>query len=172
MNEQFSALVDGELDGEEGDALWAQLKTDADLQDGWDHYHLIGDALRQNRQLDIDITAAVRARLADEPTVLAPAALPRPASRARRASRWVGYAMAASAALAAVIVGVQSDNLSEDAQLASVVLSTPAPEAVQTLAMAPTAPEAPANNPYMLAHQESVSNPYLMTASYSSEGRR
>ena len=34
MNEQFSALVDGELDGEEGDALWAQLKTDADLQDG------------------------------------------------------------------------------------------------------------------------------------------
>lgn len=172
MNEQFSALVDGELDGKEGDALLARLKADTELQDGWDHYHLIGDAMRQNRQLDIDITAAVRARLADEPTVLAPAALPRPASRARRASRWVGYAMAASAALVAVIVGVQSDNLSEDAQLASVVLSTPAPEAVQTLAMAPTAPEAPANNPYMLAHQESVSNPHLMTASYSSEGRR
>lgn len=83
-----------------------------------------------------------------------------------------GWPVAASAALVAVIVGVQSDNLSEDAQLASAVLSTPAPEAVQTLAMAPAAPEAPANNPYMQAHQESVSNPYLMTASYSSEGRR
>lgn len=61
MNEQFSALVDGELDGKEGDALLARLKADTELQDGWDHYHLIGDALRQNRQLDIDITAAVRA---------------------------------------------------------------------------------------------------------------
>ena len=79
MNEQFSALVDGELDGKEGDALLARLKADTELQDGWDHYHLIGDAMRQNRQLDINITAAVHARLADEPTVLAPAALPQPA---------------------------------------------------------------------------------------------
>ena len=133
MNEQFSALVDGELDGKEGDALLARLKADTELQDGWDHYHLIGDAMRQNRQLDINITAAVHARLADEPTVLAPAALPQPASRTRRASRWVSLALAASAALVAVIVGVQSENLSEDAQLASAVLSTPAPEAYETL---------------------------------------
>lgn len=53
--------------------------------------------------------------------MLAPAALLQPASRTRRASRSVSLALAASAALVAVIVGVQSDNLSEDAQLASAV---------------------------------------------------
>lgn len=171
MNEQFSALVDGELDGKEGDALLTQLQTDARLQDGWDRYHLIGDAMRQTRQLDINVTAAVRNRLADEPTVRSPAAQPRAPSRARRASRWVGYAMAASTALAVVVVGVQSDNLREDAQLASVVLSAPAQEPTQAVALTP-APEAPANNPYMLAHQDSMANPYLMAASFSSEGRR
>ncbi|WP_077297215.1 sigma-E factor negative regulatory protein [Aquaspirillum sp. LM1] len=170
MNEQFSALVDGELDDQHADTLLTRMKTDPDLQHNWNHYHLIGDALRQSQHLTMRVDQAVHDRLVDEPTVLAPRAQPAPVSRPGKVLRWAGYAMAASAALVAVMVGGQWDGIEPDALLPTAVLERAEP--VQTLAMAPTPSEAPANNPYLLAHQESVS-PYLMAVSTSTvEGRR
>lgn len=167
MNEQFSALVDGELDDQQADALLARMKTDPEMQHNWNHYHLIGDALRQSQHLTVRVDQAVHDRLVDEPTVLAPRAQP---ARPGKVLRWTGYAMAASAALVAVMVGGQWDGIEPDALLPTAVLERAEP--VQTLAMAPTPSEAPANNPYLLAHQESVS-PYLMAVSTSTaEGRR
>ena len=166
-NEQFSALVDGELDDQQADALLARMKTDPEMQHNWNHYHLIGDALRQSQHLAVRVDQAVHDRLVDEPTVLAPRAQP---ARPGKVLRWTGYAMAASAALVAVMVGGQWDGIEPDALLPTAVLERAEP--VQTLAMAPTPSEAPANNPYLLAHQESVS-PYLMAMSTSTaEGRR
>lgn len=167
MNEQFSALVDGELDDQQADALLARMKTDPEMQHNWNHYHLIGDALRQSQHLAVRVDQAVHDHLVDEPTVLAPRAQP---ARPGKVLRWTGYAMAASAALVAVMVGGQWDGIEPDALLPTAVLERAEP--VQTLAMAPTPSEAPANNPYLLAHQESVS-PYLMAVSTSTaEGRR
>ena len=74
MNEQFSALVDGELDDQQADALLARMKTDPEMQHNWNHYHLIGDALRQSQHLAVRVDQAVHDRLVDEPTVLAPRA--------------------------------------------------------------------------------------------------
>jgi len=75
--ERLSALVDGELDSQwvgEACALW---RNDAELRSTWHAYQLIGDALRsedltQGAARDESFLMALRARMADEPTILAP----------------------------------------------------------------------------------------------------
>jgi len=94
MKERVSALVDGELSGEEFGRHLGRLRSDAGLRSAWDIYHLIGDALRGD--VSADVTARVVARLRDEPTVLAP-------RRAAVSFRHLGwYAMSAAASVAAV----------------------------------------------------------------------
>jgi sigma-E factor negative regulatory protein RseA len=46
MQENLSALVDGELDDVETAKLLAALKQSEALQQEWHTYHLIGDVLR------------------------------------------------------------------------------------------------------------------------------
>ena len=71
--EKISAFMDGEMDGLEAGRQVARLKEDPRLRASWDTYHLIGDTLRGEKlALSRDFTASVSARLADEPTVLAP----------------------------------------------------------------------------------------------------
>ncbi len=71
--EKISAFMDGELDGMDAGSQVARLKEDVRLRASWDTYHLIGDTLRGEKlSLSRDFTANVSARLADEPTVLAP----------------------------------------------------------------------------------------------------
>ncbi|MCX7893949.1 MAG: sigma-E factor negative regulatory protein [Burkholderiales bacterium] len=96
MKEKLSAMLDGELDADAVDRLCNELRDDPALRDAWETYALIGDALRG--------TAATgwardpfAARLAAEPTVLAPR--PRGAARPARATR---YALSAAAGIAAV----------------------------------------------------------------------
>jgi sigma-E factor negative regulatory protein RseA len=106
MNEQqrqaLSALVDGELPAHLAPGLLDAVERDADLQAMWERYHLIGGALRREGAPSTyrEVAAGVRARVASEPTVLAPAA-----ARGRRLSRlapFAGVALAASAAFLAV----------------------------------------------------------------------
>jgi sigma-E factor negative regulatory protein RseA len=98
MKIQISALMDGELDAHEtADALRA-LSRDVDRQNDWHLYHLIGDALRQEPCLAMDVAARVTHLLAFEPTVLAPVR----ASRNR--PRWQRPLMAAAATVAGVAV--------------------------------------------------------------------
>jgi sigma-E factor negative regulatory protein RseA len=71
----MSSLVDGEATAVPGGcALW---RDDAEARATWHAYHLIGDVLRSDdlavsARRDIAFLAGVRARLAAEPTVLAP----------------------------------------------------------------------------------------------------
>ncbi|MFZ2628695.1 MAG: sigma-E factor negative regulatory protein [Rugosibacter sp.] len=96
MKIQISALMDGELDAHEAaDALRA-LSRDAMQQKDWHLYHLIGDALRQEPFLAMDIAARVAPLLALEPTVLAPV------RTARNRPRWQRPLMAAAATVAGV----------------------------------------------------------------------
>lgn len=71
--DKISAFMDGEIIGEEASAQLRRLKDDESLRASWDTYHLIGDTLRGEKlRLSPEFTARVRARLAGEPTVLAP----------------------------------------------------------------------------------------------------
>ena len=114
--EQLSALMDGDLSEIE---VLNELGTDPALQDTWSRYHLIGDAMRGDLpvNLQLDLSDSIMLALEDEPAILAPKpaqpAAPKvqPAGKVipfvRRFGQQVGqYAIAASVA-AAVIFGVQ-----------------------------------------------------------------
>ncbi len=114
--EQLSALMDGDLSEIE---VLNELGTDPALQDTWSRYHLIGDAMRGDLpvNLQLDLSDSIMLALEDEPAILAPkpaqSAAPQvqPAGKVipfvRRFGQQVGqYAIAASVA-AAVIFGVQ-----------------------------------------------------------------
>ncbi|MCR9023585.1 RseA family anti-sigma factor [Aeromonas caviae] len=114
--EQLSALMDGDLSEIE---VLNELGTDPALQDTWSRYHLIGDAMRGDLpvNLQLDLSDSIMLALEDEPAILAPkpaqpaAPQVQPASKVipfvRRFGQQVGqYAIAASVA-AAVIFGVQ-----------------------------------------------------------------
>lgn len=73
--ERISALMDGELDAAESRRALDALKERPDLADGWATFHAIGDAMRREPAA-YDVARRVRARLADEPTVLAPRVRP------------------------------------------------------------------------------------------------
>lgn len=78
--EQLSALVDGEVDGAASDAACAGWKADPEVRRTWHAWQLIGDVLRSEDLAsspgrDRRFVVALRARLAAEPVVLAPAPL-------------------------------------------------------------------------------------------------
>ncbi|WP_376868272.1 sigma-E factor negative regulatory protein [Aeromonas veronii] len=136
--EQISALMDGDLSDTE---VLNELEMDSDLQDTWGRYHLIGDAMRGDLpvNLQLDLSDSIMAALEDEPTILAPkpvetAPVLQPAVAPvktdsnvvplfRRIGQQLGqYAIAASVA-AAVIFGVQQYQ-GQDGVPANPVLNT------------------------------------------------
>ncbi|MBS4098486.1 MAG: sigma-E factor negative regulatory protein [Sulfuricella sp.] len=98
MKEQLSALMDGELDGDDARIVFGKLKQTETLREDWEIYHLIGDGLRQTPLLDSGFSARFAERLAAEPTILAPQ-LRKP----RAFSPKVALSMAASLAAVSVV---------------------------------------------------------------------
>ena len=92
MAEQISRLMDGELEDVQLELVVGQLKRPEGM-DTWVCYHVIGDALRGADAVAPGFSRRFSARLAAEPTVLAPRAAP---------SRPVTYVWAAAAGMAAV----------------------------------------------------------------------
>ena len=70
--ERISALMDGESDHSEVAQVVRQMKEQEALREAWSTYHLIGDAMRGERCTDSRVSQGITARLAAEPTVLAP----------------------------------------------------------------------------------------------------
>ena len=136
MKEQISALMDGELEGQAADSAIKGLRGEGESLEAWRTYHLIGDAMRDTRLLSSGFTARVAERLAQEPTVLAPANIERaPAKR---------LVLAAAASVAGVgLVGWLAFAPQPQA---------PAPMAQVQPAMT-TIPLPSATNDYLLAHQ-------------------
>lgn len=118
-------LLSAAADGDAGaiDGLCQVWRSSAEARSTWHRYHLIGDAMRSAELArrpahDEAFLLALRARLAQEPVVLAPTA--RPAAPA--ASRW--WVPAAAAAGFAVVAGVvvmlrQADPVAAPAPLAA-----------------------------------------------------
>lgn len=67
-DEQLSALMDGECSKLEIDLALRRLAKDADLKERWEHYHLIGDAIRNYlpNALDTDFSSRVMAAIDQE----------------------------------------------------------------------------------------------------------
>lgn len=113
VRERLSAMADGELDDAAGVGhACAAWHADASHRATWHAYHLIGDVMRSDDLAsdagrDADFLTALRARLATEPVVLAPAPrLPvQPAAPARR-STWSWRVPAAVAAGFVAVAGV------------------------------------------------------------------
>lgn len=71
--ENISALMDGEVAASEALGQVNRLKQDDRLRDAWDTYHVIGDTLRGEKfWFSPDFGENFRARLREEPTILAP----------------------------------------------------------------------------------------------------
>jgi negative regulator of sigma E activity len=145
INEQVSALVDGELPPEETALLMRRLAREPELSARLGRYRLIGGVLRGERAVAAeDFAARVSAAIALEPEPTLPVLEPRPA--VRRASPFgrfvrplVGLSVAASVGVLAVMVLGRTEAPVEVARVAAVV---PAPAAPRE-ALAAAAPLLP-----------------------------
>ena len=142
MKSTISALMDGELEGREAAGPLDALKSDGEARDCWRAYHLIGDAMRDTRMLSGGFAARVAAKLADEPTVMAPSRL---AQRLER-PRW--QLLSAAASLAAVAMVTSAWYMLQDG-------SVPAPQVAQVAPAPQVAQVSPPDsaNDYLYAHQ-------------------
>jgi len=144
VKDSISALMDGELARGESAVPLQALAVEGEARETWRQYHLIGDAMRETRALSPGFNARLMARLAKEPTVLAP----RRSAVLLQPSRWKLMPMAASAAAVALVAGgFYSLQGPSSVPLAQAPKS--APLEVQQVQVAPPA----GANDYLLAHQ-------------------
>ncbi len=171
--EHVSSLVDGELAAEEAVREIGRIKAADDTvrRDAWDAYHLIGDVLRDGAAgapaASARFSARFSERLAQEPTVIAPAAARELAARpvTNSKGRWQTYAMSAAASLAAVaVVGWMALPNNSGSKPAGELAKAPAAAQPQVAAVPPqtatalvaAAKPTPATehvHEYLLAHQ-------------------
>jgi sigma-E factor negative regulatory protein RseA len=180
--EKISLMMDGELDERDAQGQLKRFKDDPELLRGWHTYHLIGDAMRGERPLSAGFNERLVARMATEPTVLAP----------RRSSprRVATYALSAAASVSAVaLVGwvalvnnplTPAPQVSQPLASAPVVIAPlPTPAAAPQPQLASVSSEGKMNE-YLIAHQEFSPStaiqglaPYIRSVSttQSSQGR-
>ena len=112
--ETTSAMVDGAASDEDIDGWLAAWSTDAQQREDWHLYHLIGDTLRSSELAgdaarDMALLQGVRRAMAQEPTVLAPAALPVRRRVHRRLWSGTAAALAGVALVTASYIGTRVD---------------------------------------------------------------
>jgi sigma-E factor negative regulatory protein RseA len=142
--ERISAFMDGELEDHEASGQLKRLKDSAELRAAWGTYHLIGDAMRGEAGYSSDLVARIGAKLAAEPTVLAP----RPLLRFRNVRR---LALSAAASVGGVAL-VAWLTLFENPFFPRQDLAVTQPSGAQTQLAA--TPANGAVNDYLLAHQQ------------------
>ncbi|MEI7679244.1 MAG: sigma-E factor negative regulatory protein [Betaproteobacteria bacterium] len=172
--DRISAFVDGESAPADTLAVLKRLRSDEGSRKNIDTFHMIGDVMRGDPVLRGDFVERLRARLDEEPTVLAPHA------RWHRSAPAL-YAAAASIAGFAVIVGLAwTDNpLGQFAQGRGGAPQL-APSAIVEARVHPAAvANAGQVNEYLVAHQEFSPRtalqgvvPYVRSVSESHDGNR
>ena len=146
MKSKISAYMDGELHPAESAGPLDVLREHGEAREAWNLYHLISDAMRDTRLLSGGFSARVAAKLAEEPTVIAPVRLETRVAPLRRGALSVAAGVAAVALVGGVFFA-----LLQDPEPVPPVAQAPQPvlhakEAAQVL------PPDSAND-YLLAHQ-------------------
>lgn len=136
--QQLSAMLDGELSPDQARFMLRRLQHDVELAERWERWQVCGDVLRGqgNALLPPDFSSRVSSAIAD--------AAPQPVeqrarSSGRRGLRWGGgAALAASVAMAALLVGRQAGPVPEQAPVRSVpAVAATAVDAPAAIASAP-----------------------------------
>lgn len=161
MKESLSALVDNELDGPEATKVISAASTDESLKEAWDEYHLIGDAMRASGLNSINVRHRVAARLAEEPTVLAPRRWLRE-GRVRTAG---AVALAASMSFATVVAWQQLAVNGSSVSMVAADKGVPVQVAQQVQSANGPLARDNGEDPYLLAHQEMASDPDVVKVS-------
>ena len=139
MKEEISGLMDGQFDDRSLDSALKQIKSDPELRESWDLYHLIGDAMRGHTAGALPRSFADRFEA--EPIVFAP--------RRKSLSAPQRWAMSAAAGLAAVgFVGWMSYPFL-GGETTHVAVAQPAPQQNEVVVL----PVAQDMDDYQLAHQ-------------------
>ena len=113
VDEQISALVDGELGSDEQEFLLRRLAQDKGLQGKWDRYHLISDALQNHlpERVDTDLAQRISNVLEKEDALHGGQLLSSSSGVTKRLVKSVaGLSIAASVAVFSII-GIQQYNL-------------------------------------------------------------
>jgi len=151
MKAKISELLDGELERGEATGPLDALRNEGEARETWRRYHLIGDAMRDTNLLSAGFAARVAAKIAAEPTVMAPARI----ARAPQRPRWQFLSAAASLAAVALVGWVAfapQDELARVAQTAPPPQVAPSSAEVLPATLAQVPPPAAAND-YLYAHQ-------------------
>jgi len=170
MNEQISALMDGELRRDEASAVIRGLGSDDARREAWDQYHLIGEVLRGELIGEVERrhrnTIAIFEKLALEPTILAPAAIP-----ARPVERHTRLALA----VAASVVTVSAIAVVAFKQQGGVVAPVQLVQEVAPKSLVQTAPQPAADvrvNDYLAIHRQFANPQAYQAASARREAGR
>jgi sigma-E factor negative regulatory protein RseA len=140
MKARISELMDGEVAPHESTGPLDALGAGAEARDTWRRYHLIGDVMRDTRLISGGFSARVAAKIAAEPTVMAPSRV----APMRRTQRWQLLSAAASLAAVALVGWVAFGPQESESQMAQVQQLQPIATQVQ--------PPDTAND-YLYAHQ-------------------
>lgn len=162
MNEKLSALMDGELDCDSAAAVIKALGANGEQRHDWDCYHLIGDALRGEIAREAPRgragTLAIFVRLAAEPTVFAPAAIPKHAT--------IQHKTRLALAVAASVVTVSAIGVVAFKQQGAIVVPVQLVQQMAPRSVAPAQTAAQVStrvNDYLVVHRQ-FANPSALQA--------
>lgn len=184
MSEKISALIDGELEKEQGgQSIRSLLSNKADINKSR-QYQLIGDAMRGDNALNVDLTDAIMAQIELEPTILSPSAVkpivtPSEGERVeaenvthlnqRLPKRWsIAASVAAVMAVSMFMLNQQGSTPNEIQGLAIAIDSPNAVKTVPVVAAVNNTTSIPAT--YLRAHRASapsVASHYIQTVNFS-----
>ncbi|WP_164521455.1 sigma-E factor negative regulatory protein [Iodobacter ciconiae] len=143
MREKLSALMDGELDVADIDGLLAEMKRDVSLNENWYDWHQLSDSMQEHPLLSPQFMERFSARLAAEPTVVAP-------QRLKRSSVMKKLLIPLTAAASIAFVGVAAWQTQTSFSVA------PAMVAVQSVKSVDQ--KTPAVRAYLAAHSQESGN--------------